>query len=177
VVVKRVVVVFVVVVVVVVAVVVVFFFLFLLFLVVVVVSVVVVLGVVVVLVSLSAFSLGRGGIPSSGSGGIPRTPPPPFSTQHLMLGVGQSTFSRTWSQIREAMAWMHLPGQLSTVAVLVTDPRKPDRKLLNPPWGLGLGLEGGGSLSSTSMAWAAAQRQNTQNNIRDVIVSLALNSL
>jgi len=90
---------------------------------------------------------------------LPPPPEPPFSTQHLMFGVGQSTFSSTWSQMREAMAWMHFPGQLSTVAVLVTEPRKPDRKLLNPPCGLGLGLEGGGNLSSTSMAsaWTTTQ--------------------
>jgi len=142
------------VVVVVVLAVVVFFFLLLFFFVVVVASVVVVPAVVVV-PTLSSFSFGRGGIPSwEGMGGMP----PPFSTQQRMLALPQSTFSRTWSQIREAMEWMHFPGQSDTVAVLVTEPRKPDKKLLKPPEGLGLGLLGGGILSSISTATPTASR-------------------
>ena len=48
-----------------------------------------------------------------------------FSTQHLMLEAGHETSVTTSSHIREAMAWIHFPGQPSAVAVLVTEPRKP----------------------------------------------------
>merc|ERR1711862_726282 len=76
-----------------------------------------------------SFSLGGGGIPSS------------LSTQHLMLLVGHSTSSNTSSQMREARAWIHFPGQESTLAVLVTDPSNPERNEPNPlpPPGLGRG--------------------------------------
>ena len=58
-----------------------------------------------------------------------------FSTQHRMLEAGQETSVMTSSHMREAMAWIHLPGQPSAVAVLVTEPRKPDKdknEMINP---------------------------------------------
>ena len=51
-----------------------------------------------------------------------------FSTQHLMLEAGQVISWMTSSHMREAMAWIHFPGQPSAVAVLVTDPRKPGKE-------------------------------------------------
>ena len=43
-----------------------------------------------------------------------------------MLAEGQVTSSTTPSQSKAAKEWMHFPGQLSTSAVLVTDPNKPE---------------------------------------------------
>ena len=42
-----------------------------------------------------------------------------------MFEAGHWMFSRTLSHMSEARAWMHLPGQPSALAVLVTEPRKP----------------------------------------------------
>ena len=49
-----------------------------------------------------------------------------LSTQHFMLAEGQVTSSTTPSHSNAAKEWMHFPGQLSTSAVLVTDPNKPE---------------------------------------------------
>jgi len=98
----------------------------------------------------SSFSFGRGGISSPRSsassrptfslGGGLGLEELDFSTQHLMLEAGHETSVTTSSHIREAMAWIHFPGQPSAVAVLVTEPRKPERKdpKLDPLPGLGL---------------------------------------
>lgn len=49
-----------------------------------------------------------------------------FSTQHRSALEGQGMSSRTSSQMREAMAWIHLPGQVSLSAVLVMVLNKPE---------------------------------------------------
>ena len=71
---------------------------------------------------LGGMSRLRPGIEESlGLGGIP----PLFSTQQRMLEEGHCTSSSTESHMRLARAWIHLPGQASTWAVLVTDPSRP----------------------------------------------------
>jgi len=100
----------------------------------------------------------------------------PFSTQQRMLEVGHWTSSSTVSHIRLASAWMHLPGHEDTLAVFVTEPRRPDRKELKPALLLGLlwGLEGGGSSalsvlslvsSSTSTAATKAASPTTKHHL------------
>ena len=42
-----------------------------------------------------------------------------------MLLVGHWTSSSTVSHMRDARAWIHLPGQADTEAVLVTEPSRP----------------------------------------------------
>ena len=49
-----------------------------------------------------------------------------LSTQQRIDGLGHCTSWRTSSQIRLVIAWMHLPGQSSTSAVLVIWPSKPE---------------------------------------------------
>ena len=49
-----------------------------------------------------------------------------LSTQQRSDLLGQLAFSRTSSQMRLAMAWMHLPGQVSESAVWVMVPRRPE---------------------------------------------------
>lgn len=119
------------------------------------------------MVVLSAFSLTSSSSSSSGLGGSSSSSKlsrgftfsrgggfafwaADFSTQHLMFEAGHWMFSRTLSHMSEARAWMHLPGHPSALAVLVTEPRKPERnepKLELLP-GLGLRLGGGRSPSS-----------------------------
>ena len=52
------------------------------------------------------------GLPPGGLG-------PSLSTQHLMDALGHLMSSRTSSQMSEARAWMHFPGQSLTSAVWV----------------------------------------------------------
>jgi len=105
--------------------------------------------VVVVVVVVAAAGVVRAGVfvVLAGAG---------FSTQHLMDGSEQATFSSTFSQSREAMTCTHLPGQFLLVDVDVIVSNSPVSKLVVRLGACAGGLAGALAVSVPASVIAAA---------------------